>query len=70
MHVFWLNGGLVLHPDTDQEGEALELLFETTTTEKGRPQSSDRSIAPASNYAGGRRLAVTGGANPLLHCCI
>jgi hypothetical protein len=44
MHVFWLNGGVVLEPENDSEREALALLVEGA--KKGRPQWSDPGTAP------------------------
>jgi hypothetical protein len=44
MHVFWRNGELVLHPDSAEEGEALDMLLKNG--QKGRPKEPENENVP------------------------
>lgn len=44
MHIFWLNGNLVLEPENESEGEALEGLVDSVKW--GRPKRSDPGMVP------------------------
>ena len=44
MHIFWLNGSLVLEPENDFEGEALGLLVDNVKW--GRPKPRDPAMIP------------------------
>lgn len=44
MHVFWLNGSLMLEPENDSEGTALEMLAENLKL--GRPKRADGGTPP------------------------
>lgn len=43
MHIYWLNSALTLSPDSDQEREALALLFERTEYSKSDPFDSEQA---------------------------